>query len=60
MGNIYIAASYWRSIKRNNRTYASIPYEMKEPVLVLAKTDVVNGVISAEDYTGFIGAAYEA
>lgn len=55
-----ISAAYWRTIKRGGRTFESVPAELKESVTTLAKTDVVNGVITAEDYSGYIGATYEA
>ena len=53
-----IAHSYWRSIKRNKRTYESIPEELKDDVLYLAKTDVVNGVITEAQFEQYIGIAY--
>lgn len=55
-----ISHSYWRSIKNGNRTFESIPASVKEDVLFLAKTDVENGVISAEEYEQLIGQPYEA
>lgn len=55
-----IAHSYWRSIKKGNRTFESIPNSLKEDVLALAKADVENGVISAEEYEQYIGEAYTA
>ncbi|MDF3004879.1 MAG: hypothetical protein K0S22_1351 [Oscillospiraceae bacterium] len=55
-----ISAAYWRTVKRGGRTFESIPAELKESVTTLAKTDVVNGVITAENYLGYIGATYEA
>lgn len=53
-----IAHAYWRLIKRGVRTYESIPSTVKEDVKTLAKTDVENGVISAEDYADYIGEEY--
>lgn len=67
-----VAHSYWRSIKRSNRTFESLSEEitdlqkeggylsMKDQVRHLAKTDVVNGVISAEKYEHYIGEEYVA
>lgn len=55
-----IAHSYWRSIKRGTRTFDSVPASVKEDVLTLAQTDVVNGVITTEDYKNFIGEDYNA
>ena len=53
-----IAHSYWRSIKRGVRTFESIPDSVKEDVRTLAQTDVQNGVITADDYKGYIGEDY--
>mgnify|MGYP004597454453 CR=1 FL=1 len=53
-----IAHAYWRLIKRGVRTYESIPSTVKEDVKTLAKTDVENGIISAEDYADYIGEEY--
>ena len=50
-----IAHSYWRSIKRGTRTFESIPASVKEDVLTLAKADVQEGVITAEQYEQYIG-----
>ena len=53
-----IAHSYWRSIKRGNRTYKSIPASVKDDVKTLAMADVKNGVISIEEYKQYIGEDY--
>lgn len=53
-----IAHSYWRSIKRGNRTFESIPASVKEDVRTLAQADVVEGVISPEEYKNYIGEDY--
>lgn len=55
-----IAHSYWRLIKNNNLTFEAVHASVKEDVKHLAKTDVVNGVISAEDYEHYIGEPYVA
>lgn len=56
-----IAHSYWRRIKQGARTFDSIKdEEVKEDVKILAKTDVVNGVITEEEYEQYIGEPYEA
>ena len=55
-----IAHSYWRSIKRGNRTFESIPESVKEDVRTLAQADVENGVISADEYKQYIGEEYPA
>ena len=53
-----IAHSYWRSIKRGTRTFESIPESVKDDVRTLAKTDVQEGVITAEQYEQYIGEPY--
>ena len=53
-----IAHSYWRSIKRGVRTFESIPDSVKDDVRTLAQTDVQNGVITADEYKGYIGEDY--
>lgn len=55
-----IAHSYWRSIKRGNRTFESIPESVKEDVRTLAQTDVGEGVITPEEYMNYIGEEYLA
>lgn len=62
-----IAHSYWRSIKRGNRTFDSLSDEakngypsMKGQVRYLAKTDVENDVITEEEYIQYIGEIYIA
>lgn len=55
-----IAHSYWRSIKRGIRTFEAIPDNVKDDVRSLARTDVQNDVINAEEYKHFIGEDYEA
>jgi hypothetical protein len=54
-----IAYSYWRSIKRGVRTFASIPASVKEDVKELARVDVEDGVITEEQYKELIGDVYE-
>ena len=53
-----VAASYWRKIKSGDRTFASVPASKKEQVKILAKEDVQNGVITAEEYEQLIGEPY--
>ena len=53
-----IAHSYWRRIKAGSRTFESVPASVKEDVRTLAKMDVQDGVISAEEYKTFIGEDY--
>lgn len=55
-----IAHIYWRSIKSGVRTYESVPVSKAGEVLELAKTDVVNGVITEADFEALIGIPYEA
>lgn len=53
-----IAHSYWRSIQRGTRTFESIPDSVKDDVRILAKDDVKNGKITAEQYAQYIGESY--
>ncbi len=55
-----IAQSYWRLIKRGKKTYESLNDTMKELVKELAKADVVDGVITEEEYEKYIGEEYVA
>lgn len=55
-----IAQSYWRLIKLGRKTYESMNDTMKELVKDLAKADVADSVISAEEYEKYIGEKYEA
>ena len=42
-----IAYSYWRSIQRGARTFASIPAELKPDVKTIARDDVAAGILTA-------------
>lgn len=53
-----IAKSYWRLIKTGNRVFSSIPENVKEDVLTIAKQDVDNGIITSERYTELTGDVY--
>ena len=53
-----IAYSYWRRIKDGARTFDSVPDSIKEDVKTVAKEDVVNGVITADEYKTLIGEDY--
>lgn len=60
-----VAHSYWRSIKRGNRTFESLSEEskhkyppMKSQVLYLAMSDVEEGVITEEEFEYYTGLNY--
>lgn len=60
-----ISHSYWRSIKGGNRTFESVAnsprpaiYERAEEIKYLARCDVVDGLITAEEYLQYIGEEY--
>lgn len=53
-----IAYSYWRRIKANARTYASVPASVKADVKALAILDVQNGIITTDEYQTYIGEEY--
>lgn len=60
MGISAIAHIYWRKVKAGDRTYESVPTPKKDEVLQLAKSDVVNGVITVEEFEQYIGIPYSA
>lgn len=53
-----IARSYWNLIKANRRTFDSVPDSVKNDVIILAKQDVDNGIITSEKYTELTGDVY--
>lgn len=53
-----IAHSYWRTVKRGKRTFESVPENLKDDVKTLARADVENEVITAEEYKSYIGEDY--
>lgn len=55
-----MAKIYWRTIKRGSRDFYTIPESMKPQVKILAKKDVRDNVISADDYKRLIGEDYVA
>lgn len=56
-----MAKIYWRRIKAGTRFFDDVPKEeLKEEIKELAKAEVVDGVITAEEYEQFIGEAYVA
>lgn len=55
-----VSHSYWRTIKAGKRTFESIKNEqVRLDVKELARTDVMNGVITVDDYEAYIGEQYE-
>ena len=55
-----MAKIYWRTIKRGTRTFDAIPENLKEAVIAIAKAEVADGTITADDYKRFIGEDYTA
>ena len=55
-----IAQSYWRLVKKNKKTFDGLDDNMKTLVRELAAADVVDGVITAEDYAQYLGEEYMA
>ena len=53
-----IAQSYWRLIKKNKKSYYGLDDNMKTLVKELAHTDVINGVITEEQYEMYINDEY--
>lgn len=54
-----MAKIYWRTIKRGTRTFADIPDNLKDAVKALAKQDVIDGEITAEQYAEITGEEYK-
>ena len=55
-----IAGSYWRRIKAGARSFEAVPASMQENVLELAKAEVKNGTITAEEYKALTGLDFDA
>lgn len=54
-----MAKIYWRRIKAGTRFFVNVPgKDLKEEIRELAKQDVINGVITAEQYKELIGEDY--
>lgn len=53
-----VAHSYWRLIKIGRKTYSAVPKMLQSIVADLAKADVKDGIIAAEEYLGYIGEEY--
>lgn len=55
-----MAKIYWRTIKRGTRTFEDCPKNLQDEIKELAKQDVLDGVITEEEYQKYIGEAYSA
>ncbi len=60
-----VAKSYWRSIKRGNRTFDSlsdVPVygfpSMKEQILYLASQEAISNIITKDEFTAITGREY--
>lgn len=53
-----MAKIWWKKIKKGDVLFVECPSSLKAQVITLAKADVVNGVITAEQYEEFIGEPY--
>ena len=53
-----MAKIYWRTIKRGTRSFSDVPEVLKEAVKKIAKEDVINKVITEDDYETLIGESY--
>lgn len=49
-----IAHSYWRSVKRGKRSFLEVHDNIKQDVKFLAQADVLNGVITQDQYEAYI------
>ena len=50
-----MAKIYWRTIKRGTRKFIDVPETLKAEIIELAKTEVNNKIITADDYKRYIG-----
>lgn len=50
-----IAHIYWRSIKNGDRDFAGIPDKIKDDVRSVAYDEVLDGIISQDEYDKLIG-----
>ena len=55
-----MAKIYWRTIKRGTRKFEDCPKNLQDEIKLLAKQDVVDGVITEEAYKRYIGEDYAA
>lgn len=55
-----MAKIYWRTIKRGTRTFTDCPENLQASIKELAKQDVIDGVITEEDYFKYVGEEYVA
>ena len=54
-----MAKIYWRRIKAGTRYFNDVPKEsLKEEIREIAKSEVVGGIITAEQYEEYIGEIY--
>lgn len=54
-------AKIWRNrIEAGDKTFAECPTRYQKDVLKLMKQDVVDGIITAEEFEEFTGITYEA
>jgi len=54
-----MAKIYWRRIKAGTRFFANVPKEeLKNEIRELAKDEVLNGIISINEYEELIGESY--
>lgn len=55
-----MAKIYWRRIKAGTRFYYNVPTDsLKEEIKLLARQDVISGVISESEYKELIGEDYQ-
>lgn len=53
-----VAKIWWKNIKKGTVLYAECPSTLKPSVVIYAKADVLNGVITAEEYEMLLGEPY--
>lgn len=53
-----MAKIYWRTIKRGTRKFKDCPKHLQNEIKLLAKQDVIDGVITEKEYKMHIGEDY--
>lgn len=57
----YISQLYWKKIKEGTTTFSTITLESRRTdIIILAKADVVDKVITEAEYKTYIGEKYTA
>ena len=55
MNETILAKSYWRSVKRDARSFEAVPDSLKDRVMTLAAAEVEAGTLTESRYAELIG-----